>query len=135
MQPKKQCIEKKVEHYDDHYSSYNESLCTGDDHSSGNKLEDNFSIEQLGSSQKDTNFQSLTNEIFGQPIIFPSITDFIEVNPYCSIPVHSLVLSLNSLYFKNLLAASGMRETFERDITIQVNSGEGKFFKILINAF
>ena len=135
LQPKKKCIEKKIEQYDEQYNSYNESLCTGDNQSSGTKLQDNFNIEYVGSSQEDTNYQSLTNESFGKPIIFPSKTDFIEVNPYCSIPVHSLVLSLNSLYFKNLLAASGMRETFERDITIQVNSGEGKFLKILINAF
>jgi len=60
---------------------------------------------------------------------------FVEVIPICSMPIHSIVLTLNSAYFRNLLTSSGMRESHSNSITLKVNYGEGKFLKLLINAF
>ena len=61
--------------------------------------------------------------------------DMIEVVPFLVIPVHSIVMCLNSKYFKTLLTTSGMKETYEKYVTIQVNVGEGQYLQKLIHAF
>lgn len=56
-------------------------------------------------------------------------------HPFLEIPVHSIVLCLNSVYFKKLFVESGMKETSESTVTIKVNQGEGKSFELLIESF
>ena len=58
-----------------------------------------------------------------------------EGKPYAVFPVHSLVLCINSVYFKSLILNSGMKETTEKDIIIKVNFGKGKYLVLLINSF
>ena len=56
--------------------------------------------------------------------------------PACAVfPVHSLILCINSPYFKTLISDSGMKETKQRDIVVKVNNGEGKYLQLLINSF
>lgn len=54
---------------------------------------------------------------------------------YSTFPVHSLILCINSPYFKTLISDSGMKETKQRDIIVKVNAGEGKYLELLINSF
>ncbi|XP_066927103.1 uncharacterized protein [Clytia hemisphaerica] len=54
---------------------------------------------------------------------------------YVDLPVHSLVLCLNSLYFQKLFVDSGMKENSMSSIDIKVNQGEGKYLEMLVKAF
>jgi len=53
---------------------------------------------------------------------------------YSVFPVHSLILSFNSQYFKTLTTDSGMRETNCKDIVVKVNTGEGIYLELLIHS-
>ena len=54
---------------------------------------------------------------------------------YSELPVHSIVLCLNSWFFQQLLVDSGMKENTMPTVDIKVNRGEGQFLEILLNAF
>jgi len=54
---------------------------------------------------------------------------------YSFFPVHTLILSINSSYFKTVNSITGMRESSQNYIEVKVNKGEGKFVELLINAF
>ena len=54
---------------------------------------------------------------------------------YTELPVHSIVLCLNSWYFQQLLVDSGMKENSMATVDIKVNRGEGQFLEILLKAF
>ena len=59
-----------------------------------------------------------------------------ENPPACAVfPVHSLILCINSPYFKTLISDSGMKETKQRDIVVKVNVGDGKYLQMLIQSF
>lgn len=58
-----------------------------------------------------------------------------EIVPFAVMPVHAIVLSLNSEYFRTLFSVSGMKEIHQKYITIKVNIGEGQYLEKLIHAF
>jgi len=55
-------------------------------------------------------------------------------NAYSVFPVHSLISSFNSQYFKTLTTDSGMRETNCKNIVVKVNPGEGIYLELLIHS-
>jgi len=56
-------------------------------------------------------------------------------NAYSVIPVHSLLLSINSKYFKALTSTdSGMQEKYNKNIVVKVNPGEGRYLELLIHS-
>ena len=59
----------------------------------------------------------------------------ISTTVYSELPVHSIVLCLNSWYFQQLLVDSGMKENRMSTVDIKVNRGEGQFLEILLKAF
>jgi len=54
---------------------------------------------------------------------------------YSEFPVHSIVLCINSNFFKKLLVDSGMKETKLNTVEVKVGYGEGKYLELLIEAF
>ena len=52
-----------------------------------------------------------------------------------SFPVHSLVLCINSSFFKKLLVDSDMKEARENKIILHVNPGDSEYVKLLIHSF
>ena len=58
-----------------------------------------------------------------------------EDHLHAEIPVHSIVLCLNSCYFQKLFIESGMKENNMTSIDIKVNQGEGQYLELLIKAF
>jgi len=54
---------------------------------------------------------------------------------YSFFPVHTLILSINSSYFKTVNSITGMRESSQNYIEVKVNKGEGMYVELLINAF
>lgn len=80
------------------------------------------------------NISSL-NENNKERIVTDSAISSTEGQSFSVFPVHSLVLCINSVYFKSLILNSGMKETTERDIVIKVNVGKGKYLELLIHSF
>jgi len=54
---------------------------------------------------------------------------------YSVFPVHSLILSINSSYFKTVTSVTGMQESNQKHIDVKVKKGEGKYVEMLINSF
>ena len=65
--------------------------------------------------------------------------DIIDVSETCCrevrIPVHSLVLCLNSNFFTKLLHETSMKEKNEKEIVLHVDPGEGEYVELLIHSF
>lgn len=54
---------------------------------------------------------------------------------HAEFPVHSIVLCINSQYFKTLLVDSGMKETTMPTVSVKVSQGKGRYLEMLIEAF
>ena len=54
---------------------------------------------------------------------------------YAEFPIHTLVLSTNSEFFRKMFGATGMKEDREHTITVKVQHGEGTFLEKMVEAF
>ena len=54
---------------------------------------------------------------------------------YAEFPIHSIVLSTNSAYFKNLFGKTGMKEDKVYIIPMKVGQGEGKYLEKMVESF
>ena len=83
--------------------------------------------------QEDDSGLASSDSSFCETLITsPSPTQTHFIMSETKLHVHSLLLSHHSQFFRSLFSTSGMKETREKEVKVQVRQGQGQLFKKLI---